>query len=504
LNSLKIIGLKEKMLTKRVGIFLLSICLAIGVLFNVYFIANAQSSKAISEEKVIEISFKEEKPGDDLDRVPVAGKIINETIDETNAIIWTLSNGAKVVLKNKGRDDRIEMIALAKGGILNVDKKDIASAKFVQEFITYYYLESFKLSAFRSGGLSLSFWLKKSIHYFSGDCDITKKKYTGDLFKNLYRAFTEAEIDSKKFKAYMALEKAREIDVEIVDPYIRFLKEIKKIIYNNNPYYKDLEVSDIAKVNKKKVLKLLKKYLNPADYTFVFVGKIDVNTFKEYVETYLASIPAGKEKSTFPEDNVVPYGGQIKCRIYTNRYGFDNRTTMCFVIRKGYFQNNEIVGKVLGEYLSSIINNKHVCNDRTEKNFYLVRKVSEDYEDSGMPNFWDRDIEYKIILCSRDRNKLDENAAVVTEDIKQIAGGNINIDIFNKSKRTVKSQYRRRLQFNYYLARKYAHAAIYAKPFSAIYEQEKLYDVITPKDLQEVAAKILQEGIITITEYSKD
>jgi zinc protease len=493
LNSLKIRGLKEEMLTKRVGIFLLSICLAIGVLFNVYFTANAQSSKAISEEKVIEISFKEEKSGDDLDRVPVAGKIINETIDETNAIIWTLSNGAKVVLKNKGRDDRIEMIALAKGGILNVDKKDIGLAKFVQEYTTYH---CFKFSS-PAGRPFLSFCLEKSIHYFSGHCDITKK-YTGDFFKTLYRAFTKSEIDSKEFKAYMALEKAREVDI-IGYSYARVSREIKKIIYNNNPYYKDLEVSDIAKVNKKKVLKLLKKYLNPADYTFVFVGKIDVNTFKEYVETYLASIPAGKEKSTFPEDNAVPYGGQIKCKIYKCKIytGFDNYTTMCFIIRKRYLQNNEIVGKVLGEYLSSIIN-KHVRNDRTEKNFYL--RISE-YEDSSMPNFGDRDIEYRIRLCC---NKLDENAAVVTEDIKQIAGGNINIDIFNKSKRTVKSQYRRRLQFNDYLARKYAHAAIYARPFSAIYEQEKLYDAITPKDLQEVAAKILQEGIITITEYSKD
>jgi zinc protease len=93
---------------------------------------NEVSSKVKSEKIVKTQRLKDNI----LEKVPVAGKIIKEEIDDkTNAVIWTLSNGAAVVLKKiDNKIDKIAMTALANGGILNVPKKEIISTKLVGVF----------------------------------------------------------------------------------------------------------------------------------------------------------------------------------------------------------------------------------------------------------------------------------------------------------------------------------------------------------------------------------
>jgi zinc protease len=497
----------------------LSVCFAAALIF-VYFTAHAKETDIVVTEVFLS-PRKEEKLRDTvLDKAPVAGKIIDETIDnKTNTIIWTLSNGAKVVLKNTqavknnhdisihttlakdGSIHTIDMVALAKGGMLNIPKKDIASAMIVNKcndicFGNYY---SKKINALI--GRHIEFHLDKFTHGFSSTI-FHIYNYANDirtLFECLYFTFTNFKIDFNALKIRMAYMKAQlEVDEEYLYYYHGIEQARRKIIYNNDPYFDSnfpLESFDFTKFNKNTASKLIKKYLNPADYTFVFVGSIDVNTFKGYVETYLASIPAGKEKSTLPKYNVT-YTGQVKYyKIYTaicqDRPNHDILNAyITFFIREQYFQNNEVIANVLSEYLRSIIK------------YTTSLDVLGDYYIGG----WNSDLKYTISLYYCDSNKIDKNVAAVTENIKAIAAGNINVDIFNKAKKTAKSS-EKTYRYTHWLARKYAIAAIYDKPFSDIsdiYENKAVYDTVTPKDLQEVVAKALEEGMTCIIEYSKE
>jgi zinc protease len=494
------------MLTKKlVAYLLLSVCFVVSLFC---FKANAakqtdiispKEKEEIPSKNKIEKTIKISKKLEDkiLDKVPVAGKIIDETIyDKTRTVIWTLSNGAKVVLKNtskKIKDDfennGIEMVALAKGGLLNVAQKDIVSAK-----LAYYLIEdSYFGKSKRTIGLEgLRFRMDLFTHQFAGQ---TNKGISGTkhLFELLYWTFTNSKIDSKAIAIRMAYEKASLEYMEyIMYPYSKnFDKEFLKIVYNNDPYFKSLESSDFAKFNKNTAIKLIKKYLNPADYTFVFVGDIDINLFRGYVEKYLASIPAGKEKSFLPEYRAT-YMGEVK---YNKMYvDIDyNVARIIFIIREQHIQNNQVIADVLVKYLDSVI-----CK-------YIRMKQMKAFSIYKNSNGVDRDLNLMIFFSTEDNNKLEENVTTVKEDLKEIAAGNINVDIFNQAKKTIKTEYERQLENNSFLAEKYAiFSAVYDKPFSAIYEQKKMYDAVTPKDLQEMVAKALQEGIAFILECPKN
>jgi zinc protease len=257
--------------------------------------------KIIKTSKKMKISPPKEEIVNDilLNNIPVSGKILNKNIDaETNSIIWNFSNGATVVLKktdNKANEIVIE--ALAKGGVLNVPSKDIVSAQLAEDMFNvsgvgkYSSDELSKKLAYKQ--VRLYFNMSEFTHGFSGD---SVNKDIKTLFELLYLNFTDPRFDSEAVKAYISKRKSF-LENEDRDPKNVFIKDFIKIIYGNDPYFKPLEFSDIAKLNKSTALNLVKKALNPADYTFVFVGSVDdINTFKEYAATYLTSIPAGKEK----------------------------------------------------------------------------------------------------------------------------------------------------------------------------------------------------------------
>jgi zinc protease len=488
------------MLKKKVCVLLLSICFAVVVFFNVCFTANAKEPKSISLRK-------EEKSGDNLDKVPVRGKIVDEKIDDRNTIIWTLSNGVKVVLKcqdphraNRVSSD-IEMIAVAKGSILNVAKEDIVSAKIATLFLNKDIDDGYSEELVGISGKEFCFHGNQFMRSFCLNNNIG----TRNLFELMHRVFTNYKIDSKKLKLFVAMQKAKLEYEQYANSFqLKYLKERKKIVHNNDPYFKPLESYDFSKFNKNKVLKLIKNMLNPADYTFVFVGNIDVNTFREYVEIYLASISKREEESTSPQEYNVSFAGQVTSKIYINPQNIYNGE-IYIIIRKTYLPKNRLLASFLIEYLYEIYN-RGVGKNHSSINWYDNIEKKE--------YFLGADSMYSISFYC-DARKLDgnaataiefidENIATLTACIKEIAAGNINIGLFNKNKKILKSRYTGELKYNSVVVREYANAIIYDRPLADIYKIEKICDDTTPKDLQEVAAKILQEGIFTILGYPKD
>jgi zinc protease len=114
-------------------------------------------------------------------------------------------------------------------------------------------------------------------------------KDTKTLFELAYLLFSQPKIKSDAVKYVLNQFKTDLLNAD-KSPERVLSKEIAKLIYRNNPYFTQIEISDLDKVNESVALDFIKNSLNPKDYTFVFVGNIDIELFKEYIKTYLASI----------------------------------------------------------------------------------------------------------------------------------------------------------------------------------------------------------------------
>ncbi|GHT40319.1 hypothetical protein AGMMS49921_01510 [Endomicrobiia bacterium] len=98
------------------------------------------------------------------------------------------------------------------------------------------------------------------------------------------------------------IESGKELPYSESDPSIM----INKVLYDNPDFYPDYlnnyshcdflipypgdsyvgysEISDCSKITPERTIEFLKKCFNPADFTFVFVGDIDIETFKTYIK----------------------------------------------------------------------------------------------------------------------------------------------------------------------------------------------------------------------------
>jgi zinc protease len=451
-------------------------------------------------EKIIKASKKmgvappkEEEDIDDilLNKTPKSGKILSETIDaKTNTVIWTLSNCATVVVKKTdNKTDQIVMKALAKGGTLDVPEKDIISGMLAAGMLNASGIGGYsndELSKKLVGKqVGINFFVSEFTHAFYG---YSVNKDIKTLFELLYLDFTKPRLNSKAIKSSISRYKSY-LKNEDQDPEVVFRKDFTKIIYGNDPYFKLLEFSDIAKFNKSAALKLVKKSLNPADYTFVFVGNIDVNAFREYVETYLASIPANKERNSLPHHK-VNRPGETKHSVYKGKEEFSS-IRLKWIISEQYCQKEESVAEVLSQYLNIVL-----VED-------VRMKLGNTY---SISSYTDLDIllgELSLgISFSCDPKKVDESIAAVMKDLNDIALGNIDKDVINKAKKACQKVWETLMQDNSIIAGYYANlAVIYDKPFESIDEFTKLYDAVSSKDLQNMVGKLLKGGCIQVVLY---
>jgi zinc protease len=498
---------------KNLFTFLLSVCFVVTLIVCSRAHTHQPDIVAITKGKAVSSKCKNEKitkiseeiKDNILDKVPIAGKIIDEKIDDkTNTVTWILSNGAKVVLKNvleKPENDMVDncikMTALAKGGILNVPSKDILSLNLVT--ILFEQAKGKYRKFIESPRFSVHRYTHEFSAYFPDDGSSVKTLF--ELLYWTFTTFTPSKIDYKAAKLYMAKEKA----ILKYDEYMKnpngtnLIRELLRVIYTNDtylyrndPYLRHLKSSDFTKFNKNTAVKFIRKYLNPVDYTFVFVRNVnDINTkddIKKYVETYLASLPASKERGTLPEYSPTFMKGVEYNKVYT-RFNTQLEQGIYFIVRDQHLQNSRVVADVLGKYLENIMA-KYV--EKYPRPDYVLK-----HTEAG-----DRDLRFSISFAC-DANEIDETVAAVRRDLKEISEGNINVDIFNKAKKIMKTEYEKQLQDNnWWLADTYAEfAVVYDKPFIDIYKQQEMYDTVTPKDLQEMVAKALKEGSACIFEY---
>ncbi|MDR3071023.1 MAG: insulinase family protein [Endomicrobium sp.] len=460
-------------------------------------VAASEKDKIPSKEKIkqiVEAAKKKEigKPREKslnlsdilLDKAPTPGKILNEIIDDkTKSIIWTLSNGAKVVLqKTDNRTNEITMVALAKGGILDVPEKQIQSVMFASRMLdisgVWKYSYDDLLKKLSGKQVSLSFDVNRFLHYIEGK-SVNKDLKT--LFELIHLKFTKPRFDSAAIKSFIAKLRTRLKDRD-ANPRDFFEDDRTKIINGNDPYFKPFEFADISKISKNFAFDFInEKILNPADYTFVFVGSIDINVLREYVETYVASIPAKEAKSTLPQHH-INRPGKIKREMYRGKEGCC--VQMDWIVDSQYSQKEKAIAMVLENYLGIVLFD------------HIVTEFSKAYtiEASCGLNILLGELRLNVYFyCdSKDAEKI---ISTITEDINAISAGNVNEDILNKAKKTCEKRHETAIKDNRKIAYLYASlAVVYNNPLDSLNNWPKLFSSVNSKDLKIMTSKILKGG----------
>jgi zinc protease len=246
---------------------------------------------------------------------PTPGKITKETKnDKVGTIEWTLSNGARVVVKPTDFEvDSIEMEATSPGGDATAKDKDWASARFADDISSVGGVgdvDSESLGKMLAGKqVEVGTSIEESIEA------VTAKASAHDLdimMQLIYLKMTAPRRDEQAFGVWKTNLTEQLTNLQN-SPEFKFGRESFMTEWKNHPRRKLPELADIAKIDMDKALAFYKdRFGDASDFTFVFVGAVDPAKLKPLVETYIASLPAKGRKEKEKDLGIRKAAGVIK------------------------------------------------------------------------------------------------------------------------------------------------------------------------------------------------
>ena len=290
--------------------------------------------------------------------LPQAGKVVAESQDASwGTTEWTLSNGAKVIIKpTKFKEDEILMTAVAKGGTSVIGDDKANELIFLPVALSQYGLGDYtnadlqKYLAGKQASLRASF--SDYVRQMSGN---TTPKDLNTLMELTYMMFTGLNLTEDEFVAMQNMY-AGYLQNQEADPNYQFQKNLKAALYSN-PRYQSLSVDVVMAANRQQILGIAKQMTaNAADYTFVFVGNVDLNTLKPLVEQYIATLPGDVATATksVEVDKALAVGKGAKTDEFT--YKMQTPQTYAGIVAFGdapYTDKNQKLASIAGQILSA-------------------------------------------------------------------------------------------------------------------------------------------------------
>jgi zinc protease len=428
-----------------------------------------------------------------IGEVPQPGNILVETEDpETGALEWELSNGAQVILKEThNQNNEIVFYALARGGTTSVGEEEYISASLTAEMLNasglgpYTRPELIKNLADKQ--VSLSFWISNYTRGFQGAATAGDIK---TLFEMLYLSFAAPRIDDAAVKAMMDQYRTA-LTQELEDPDTVFSHTITRTIYGNKTHFKPLELADLAKADLKTAVNFAHRALNPADYTFVFIGNLDKEVLRSLTQTYLASIPPKNETWNAWTDLNIARPGKTEQRVYK---GKEERALVYqgWYTTAPYSESGAAAAAVLNEYLDIKL------TEEIREALGGVYSIGSGVSLSPIPH---SELDMGVyFIC--DPKRAAELSAAVTDQLARIASGVIDGDTFTKAVEAMKKNWEASIQSNIYIARNYANFRVLLDlPLGRLDKRPELYQAVTIADIQAAAAWLLPKGPAQVILY---
>ena len=249
-----------------------------------------------------------------LDEVPEAGSITGKQLfDDIDAELWTLSNGADVVVKQTDfRDDEILFSAFSRGGLSLVGDDSFISGRYAPLLLSQSGLGDFSATQLQKklAGLSVSIspYIGQSYEGISGSFSPDEL----DVFMQLlYMHFTAPSFDGDAYSNLVS-RLSSIIENRKADPMNAYYDRVTEILtgddFRSRPLSEESLAAFLPEVSERV---WSERFAGADDFVFVFTGNIDREKLAEACELYIASLPAGPSPEEPVDLGVRPPDGPV-------------------------------------------------------------------------------------------------------------------------------------------------------------------------------------------------
>jgi len=415
-----------------------------------------------------------------LDEIPTAGEIVEEsTVAELDLTIWELSNGARVVLKPTDfRQDQILFRGFSPGGTSLAEDDDYVAASSAVQVV----------AASGFGGLSA-----RQITNMMADKVVNVRPFVSPLEEGVsgsasprdiesllqltYLTFTEPRADDGIFNLIREQMRASLANRD-VSPDVAFQETLQRTMSQDHPRRRPISVELLEEMDLGKSFDFyMDRFADASDFTFVFVGNVDVEVLRPLVATYLASLPTIDRDETWRDEGVVLPKGIIRKEV---RRGIEpkSQTALVFSGDLEYESPEENALGALAEILQTRL--REVMREELGGTYGVRVAGSADNRPTE---------QYSIsIRFGSDPDRAEELTGVVLEEIERIRTTAPEEQELRNVQEGFRRQYELSLKENGFWLGQLLNAYRHGKDPKEILDYEETISEITPEIVRESAA----------------
>lgn len=291
--------------------------------------------------------------------LPQPGTIVStKELPQYEATEWTLSNGARVIAKvTDFKDDDIMMSAVANGGYSTTTATPdniifLPYAMWQSGLGNYTGNDMERYLAGKRASVKPRF--REVSRTVSGNCS---PKDLPTLMEMLYMTFTDYTITPDEFSATQAMVRGLAQN-QLTTPDYNFQRGLYNFLYAS-PYQQALTLETVDNADRQATLDIVHDMLADVDnYTFIFVGKLDLDTLRPLVEQYIATIPARKSTAGINLDMVTSRKGSAT---EITQFAMETPQTNVYIGVEGDVNTdikNSLLSSIAGQILTQRLINK--------------------------------------------------------------------------------------------------------------------------------------------------
>ena len=250
---------------------------------------------------------------------PVGGRIIREMVDTALGIHdWTLSNGARVLVKPTDfRDDQILMTAFSLGGLSRSETPARLSHQFAAVVPVQGGVGRFSATDLQKALAGSTAELSPTIGMI--DQGLSGSVAPDDLeefFQLLWLHVTEPRADTAAFQAFAAQVRAF-IENRGTSPEAAFQDTLQVVLGQHHPLSLPITVARLPELDLGEALAFYRdRFANAAGMTFLFVGRVDPDVLRPLVARWVGGLPAREGDDGWRDLGLHRPDGVVERRVY--------------------------------------------------------------------------------------------------------------------------------------------------------------------------------------------
>ncbi len=248
-----------------------------------------------------------------ISNLPAKGKIAKTIEGKFGTTEFTLSNGMKVIVKPTDyKKDEILFQAFKKGGKQAYSADDAANILMIGDAMALSDWANFDnkaITRYLTGkNTTLGYEIGQFTNFFEGSSSV---KDLPTLFELIYTAFTNINSNKEVYNNTIA-RMLPQLEGAEKSPEFIFNKHKDAAVYGNNPMNMTVTADVLKSADYDRMIELYKESIaNPADYTLLFTGNVDIDAFKPLLEQYIASLATQKTTEPAMHSSIDTADGQV-------------------------------------------------------------------------------------------------------------------------------------------------------------------------------------------------